>query len=244
MQPYSKNQCAGVPVAAQTTICVMVHSFWYNAASSEHPGLAAFSSLGFRVFRETILYSAPTPSVKSLRFPITYTTMAKPKKKREKKYHPKEVSMRPALLKKMTLSQKVVRDSVDTMRTALMRLKLHEKKGGDMVLIVIYLGTCWYLADRMENGEELQAYFGGVIETLKKEVYVPGPMSQETFDAVADALPSVASFLSQITYEEMDVTHKAIEDGKIAIVEEFLALIGAQKQTEGIRCEQKLQPAS
>ena len=170
--------------------------------------------------------------------------MAKPKKKREKKYHPKDVSMRPALLKKMTLGQKVVQDSVDTMRTALMRLKLHEKKGGDMVLIVIYLGTCWYLADRMENGEELQAYFGGVIETLKKEVHVPGPMSQAALDDVADALPSVASFLSQITYEEMDVTHKAIEDGKIAIVEEFLTLIGAQKQPEGIRCENQLQPVA
>lgn len=68
-------------------------------------------------------------------------------------------------------------------------------------------------------------------------------MSQETFDAVADALPSVASFLSQITYEEMVVTHKAIADGKIAIVEEFLALIGAQKQAEGIRCEQKIPTA-
>lgn len=65
-------------------------------------------------------------------------------------------------------------------------------------------------------------------------------MSQETLDAVADALPSVASFLSQITYEEIDVTHREIEDGKIAIVEEFLALIGAQKQTEGFQCEQKI----
>ena len=54
----------------------------------------------------------------------------------------------------------------------------------------------------------------------------------------------MASFLSQITYEEMDVTHKAIEDGKIAIVEEFLTLIGAQKQSEGIRCEKKIQPAA
>ena len=196
------------------------------------------------VFRETVPYSAPVPSVKSLRFPITKIDMAKPKKKREKKYHPKDVSMRPALLKKMTLGEKVVRDSVDTMRTALMRLKLHEKKGGDMVLIVIYLGTCWYLADRMENGEELQAYFGGVIETLKKEVHVPGPMSQAAFDEVADSLPSVASFLSQITYEEMDASHKAIEDGKNAIVEEFLTLIGAQKQPEGIRCEKTLKPVS
>ena len=69
-------------------------------------------------------------------------------------------------------------------------------------------------------------------------------MSQATFDEVADALPAVASFLSQITYEEMDVTHKAIEDGKIAIVEEFLTLIGAQKQPEGIRCENQLQPVA
>ena len=170
--------------------------------------------------------------------------MAKTKKPRNKKYHPKEISMRPALLKKMTLGQKVVQDSVDTMRTALMRLKLHEKKGGDMVLIVIYLGTCWYLADRMEGADEIKADFGELIETLKKEASVPGPMSQETFNQVADALPSVASFLSQITYEEMDVTHQAIEDGKVVPVEEFLTLIGAQKQAEGIRCEQKLPAAS
>ena len=170
--------------------------------------------------------------------------MAKPKKKRDKKYHPKEISMRPALLKKMPLGQKVVQDSIDTMRTALMRLKLHEKKGGDMVLIVIYLGTCWYLAARMEGTDEIKAYFAGLIEALKKEVAVPGPMSQATFDQIADALPSVASFLSQITYEEMDITHTAIENGKVALIEEFLTLIGAQKQAEGIRCEQKIHPAT
>lgn len=170
--------------------------------------------------------------------------MTKNKKPRHKKYHPKEISMHPTLLKKMTLGQKVVQDSVDTMRTALMRLKLHEKRDGDMVLVIIYLGTCWYLADRMEGADEIKAYFGGLIDTLKKEVAVPGPMSQETFDQIADALPSVASFLSQITYEEMDITHRAIEDGKVTLVEEFLTLIGAQKQAEGIRCKQKLPAVS
>ena len=92
--------------------------------------------------------------------------------------------------------------------------------------------------------DEIKAYFAGLIEALKKEVAVPGPMSQATFDQIADALPSVASFLSQITYEEMDITHTAIEDGKVALIEEFLTLIGAQKQAEGIRCEQKIHPAT
>ena len=151
--------------------------------------------------------------------------------------------MLPEPLKKMTLGQRVVQNSIDTMRTALMRLKLHEKQGGDMVLIVIYLGTCWYLADRMDNNEELKAYFGGLIEILKKEVFIPGAMSQAAFDTMADALPSVASFLSQVTYEEMEISHQAVEAGKIAIVEEFLTLVGAQKQTEGILCEQVI-PAS
>ena len=147
----------------------------------------------------------------------------KTKKKRDKKYRPKTGAGMQGLLRKLPLSEKVINDSLSAMYDSLLRLKLGEnKKGGDLMLLVVYLGIGWYLSER--HDASMRPLFAEQIASLAEEARHPGPVSQAAFDKFMNFLPDLTDFLRTVSAEEIEIAHRAIQTpGLVPIMDDFLA---------------------
>lgn len=149
------------------------------------------------------------------------------KKKRNKKYHPKTGLGMQGLLRKLPLSDQVVSDSLSAIYDSLLRLKLGEnKRGGDLMLVIVYLAIGWYLAERHNASREP---FAEQIRSLTDEAKLPGPISQGAFDRLMDFLPELTDFLKVVTTEEVSEAQRAISTpGMVPIIDDVMAETNAR----------------
>ena len=145
--------------------------------------------------------------------------------KRSKKYNPNKHAA------KAFLPEKVVQDSLSVLRTTLMRLRLSQKKPQDLVVLAVYWAIGLHLSGRMEEADQLRATFSALLEMFREEVYRPGSMSGEVYDACLDALPLYEAFLRQTTIGDMNTAQAFI--AKNGGVPEMRAFLDCIEKPEG-----------
>ena len=152
-------------------------------------------------------------------------------KKRNKKYRSRDTSNN-KFLSGMPLSDTVVASSMAVCNNALLRLSLAEKKGGDLMLLVVYFGIAWYLAHKMANKEELQAHFADAIRVLQNEAMNAGPISDEGYAKTYDALQTLEVILKSVTRKEMLEAHQALQkEGGVPPMDDFIKALGCERPT-------------
>ena len=152
-------------------------------------------------------------------------------KKRNKKYRSRDTSNN-KFLSGMPLSDTVVASSMAVCNNALLRLSLAEKKGGDLMLLVVYFGIAWYLAHKMANKEELQAHFADAIRVLQNEAMNAGPISDEGYAKTYDALQTWEVILKSVTRKEMLEAHQALQkEGGVPPMDDFIKALGCERPT-------------
>lgn len=152
-------------------------------------------------------------------------------KKRNKKYRPRDTASN-KFLSGMPLSDTVVASSMAVCNNALLRLSLAEKKGGDLMLLVVYFGIAWYLAHKMANKEELQAHFADAIRVLQSEGMNAGPISDGGYAKTYDTLQTLEELLRNVTRKEMMESHQALQkEGTVPPMDEFIAALGCERPT-------------
>lgn len=152
-------------------------------------------------------------------------------KKRNKKYRPRDTASN-KFLSGMPLSDTVVASSMAVCNNALLRLSLAEKKGDDLMLLVVYFGIAWYLSGKMANREELQTHFANAIKVLQNEGMNAGPISDEGYAKTYDALQTLEDILKSVTRKEMLEAHQALQkEGGVPPMDEFIKALGCERPT-------------
>ena len=152
-------------------------------------------------------------------------------KKRNKKYRPRDTSTN-KFLSGMPLADNVVASSMAVCNNALARLGLVEKKGSDLMLLVVYFGIAWFLSGKMENQDVLRAHFAEAIKTLENESQTTEPFSNEGYAKTYDALQTLEDILKSVTRKEMLEAHQALQkEGGVPPMDDFIKALGCERPT-------------
>lgn len=114
--------------------------------------------------------------------------MSTPKKKRNKKYHPKSSTVPWALMARLPLSDKHVASIRSEMTNSALRLRLNEKTDvNDASYLTAMFGIAWQLARQMTEKDAIKAQLASAAELLADAMEAHEPLSAETYTAVAEA---------------------------------------------------------
>ena len=149
--------------------------------------------------------------------------MARQKKPRKKSYRPKSVSGIHPLLMQLPIHDEDAKSLVDEARSHLISMRMGPKRGSPLIQLIIELGIFWILAEKTEECAEIRTFIESALNAVRKDIPIPGPLSDQAFECTADALETGLSVLRCSTQAEFNRTRDfLLGENSFALVDDLI----------------------